>query len=951
MAVPILKTKLYIPPLRPELVVRDRLIERLKAGIRTSKLTLVSAPAGFGKTTLLSEWIQGAAPPSAATASQSIRPHAAWVSLDDGDNDPVRFWTYVLTALRTIPSLRDAGVGASALSMLASPQPPPVEAVLTDLINELAEATGPTGGMRDRAQAGAGSAPPPGLEGQIVLVLDDFHVITNAQVTEALAFLIDHMPPHMHVVIATRADPVLPLSRLRGRGQLIELGAADLRFTPQETATLLNQVMDLGLSTQHVSALEARTEGWAVGLQMAAHALQGTVSTAGGDAGQVSQFISAFAGSHRYVLDYLTDEVLLREPQGVQDFLLRTSILKRLCGPLCDAVTGQNDGQGMLEGLEAANLFVVPLDSQRHWYRYHHLFADLLTKRLTSLHADLLPELHRRASTWHERSGTIEEAIAHAISATDFERAARLVEQHAVQQMMSYRRESTLGEWLQALPEELVRARPWLCVYLGWTRHWMGMRDQVEEPLQCAEEGLARKRLAQGEHEEGADRREPLIAGYIAAIRAHHALVSEQIPRALEMGQQAIGLLPEGDYMRCEAAVALGGAYWALGNVEAAQGAFSQARATAQRSGYPPVAVPSACYVAMQQAKRGQLREAFATYQEALDWAMTPSGRPLPVAGFPLIKLGDLSREWNDLDAAQRDLDRGLELCIQLGHADVLAEAYVMLARLQLALDDLEGAQDSLARADQIAGGSIDPWIETFADRCRLRLWLSSGNLAAAIHWAEKSGLQVEGPLDYQRDLHHTNLARVLLARGVAQARETDLAAALELLERLSAAAKRAGWVSTQIEVLILQALGLQARGADLEALPALERALVLAQHGGWMRTFLDEGQRLVPLLRQAAERGTAPSHAALLLAAAEGRSAPGEQRVSRELAALVEPLSDRELEVLRLIAQGLTNREVAQRLFIAQGTVKAHASSIYGKLGVNNRAQAVAQATALGLL
>jgi len=851
--------------------------------------------------------------------------------------------------LRTIPRLRDVGVGASALSMLASPQPPPIEAVLTDLINELADVLGPAAGIEDRAHSGF---PPHAGTGEgILLVLDDLHVVTNAQVTEALAFLIDNMPPHMHVVIATRADPVLPLSRLRGRGQLIELGAADLRFTPQETATLLNEVMGLRLSGQHVSALEARTEGWAVGLQMAARALQGTVSTAGGDAARVSHFISAFAGSHRYVLDYLTDEVLLREPPGVQGFLMRTSILKRLCGPLCDAVTGQNDGQRMLEGLEAANLFVVSLDSQRLWYRYHHLFADLLTKRLTSLHADLLPELHRRASAWHERAGTIEEAIAHAISATDYERAARLVEQHAVQQMMSYRRESTLGEWLQALPEELVQARPWLCVYLGWTRHWMGMRDQVEEPLRCAEDALRRELRPNGAPERAARAQEPLIIGYIAAIRAHNALTRQQIPRVLEMGHQAIELLPEGDYMRCEAAVALGGAYWALGDVVAAQEAFAQARATAQQSGYLPLAVPSACYVAMQQAKRGQLPEARTTYLEALEWATSPSGRPLPVAGFPLIKLGDLSREWNDVEAAQRDLERGLELCIQLGHADVLAEAYVMLARLQLAMRDLDSAQDSLARADRIAGGSIDPWIETFADTCRLRLWLSSGNLAAAIHWAEESNLQVDGPLDYQRDLHHTNLARVLLARGVAQARETDLAAALELLERLSAAAKRAGWVSTQIEVLILQALGLEARGAGAEGLAALERALVLAQPGGWVRTFLDEGQRLIPLLRQAAARDEAPSYAALLLAAAEGRSTPGEQPAPPEPVALVEPLSDRELEVLQLIAQGLTNRQVAQRLFIAQGTVKAHASSIYGKLGVNNRTQAVAQATALGLL
>lgn len=948
MPVPILKTKLYMPPLRPQRVVRERLIERLEAGVLASRLTLISAPAGFGKTTLLSDWIQGAALPASAHGGRPTRPRSAWLSLDEGDNDPVRFWSHVLAALRTIPSLRDAGIGESALSMLDSPQPPPIEAVLTDLINEFVELPGSTAGRAGAGPATGPSAQRTGLDGQVVLVLDDLHVIANPQIMGALGFLLDNMPPRLHLVVATRVDPPLPLSRLRGRGQLIELDAADLRFTPDEAAALLNQVMGLRLSSQDLSALEARTEGWIVGLQMAAHALQGTASTGDNDSAPVSEFISDFAGSHRYILDYLTDEVLLREPPRVQTFLLQTSILQRLCGPLCDAITGAQDGQQMLERLEAANLFIVPLDNQRHWYRYHHLFAGLLAKRLQNLHAGDLPELHRRASAWHESEGTIEEAIAHAICAEDHERAARLVEQHAVQQMMSHRRESTLAEWLAALPQDLVRSRPWLCVYLGWTRHWMGLRDQVEEPLQCAEEAL---QAAADPGEPAVGTRAPLITGYIAAIRAHNALTRRQIPRVLEQGRRAIERLPEGDYMRCEAAVALGGAYWAQGDVRSAQDAFAQARSTALQSGYPPLAVPSACYLAMQQAKRGQLQEARATYQEATGWATGSSGRLLPVAGFPLIKLADLWREWNDLQAARRDLDRGLALCVQLGHADVLAEAHVMQARIQLALGELDGAREALARADHIARAGIDPWIETYADTCRLRLWLSSGNLAAAIQWAEASGLQVDTPFEYQRDLHHTNLARVLLARGIAHAREPDLAAALQLLERLSAAAERAGWVSTQIEALILRALGLHACGAHREALSALEGALRLAQPGGWMRIFLDEGPSLIPLLRQAAAQAAWPSYAAQLLAAAEGHPAPTGQPVPPGAEALIEPLSERELEILQLIAQGLTNREIAEQLYIATGTVKAHASSIYGKLGVNNRTQAAAQARTLGLL
>jgi LuxR family maltose regulon positive regulatory protein len=735
------------------------------------------------------------------------------------------------------------------------------------------------------------------------------------------------------------------------------LTAAELRFTPQETTAFLNQAMGLDLSSEDVAALEERTEGWIVGLQMAAHALQGAPAGVRTSA-QVSAFISAFAGSHRYVLDYLTDEVLLQEPEEVQSFLLQTSILDHLSGPLCDAVTGREDGQEMLERLDKANLFVVPLDGERQWYRYHGLFAELLRKRLARevdgahfqrVSVPSRAALHRRASEWYEGEGLIEEAIAHTFAGADLDRAAELIERNAIQQMIQYRKEASLAQWLEALPGERVRSRPWLCVYLAWTRYWRGQRERVKECLAAAQDGL--------EAAEGgplADKDKPLVEGYISAIRAHHALTNQDIPRVIEMAHRAIERLPEGDYMRCEAAVALGGAYWSQGDVMASQRAFSQARATAQKSGHPLMAVPSSCYVGEQETKRGLLHKAAATYRQALEWATGPGGRALPVAGFPLVKLGDLEREWNDLEAAHRDLMGGVELCRQLGQADVMCEAHVALARLYLAQGNVEGAWGALAELDQVVQQSkIDPWIAAWADECRVRLWLSTGDLAAALRWAQEAGLTLDGSLSYQHDLHHLHLARILLARYEERSRTLDLDDALSLLGRLLAAAEQAGWVNEQLKIVILKALALQARGDIRVALDALRTALLLAEPGGYVRTFVDEGVPMARLLHQAAAQGIQPEYAGRLLGAFEFQvsdhgTVPTDVGAERRL---IEPLSDRELEVLALVSEGLTNREIGQRLYISQGTVKAHTSNIYGKLGVRSRTQAVACARSLGLL
>ena len=940
----LLKTKLYTPSIRPELVSRQRLIERLDQGLRTGhRLSLVSAPAGFGKTTLVSDWLREVAPG-----------RVAWVSLDEGDNEPTRFWGYVLAALRGLPSLREQSVGESAWTMLQSPQPPPIEALLVDLINDLAEL--------EHASAEDGDSRPADAVGCCVLVLDDLHVISTPEVYQQLAFLLDHMPPPphgMHLVVATRSDPPLPTSRLRARGQLTELTAAELRFTLGETHDLFTQGVGIELSNEDVAALDQRTEGWIAGLQMAAHALQSALSAEGEDRVQVSTFIADFSKSHRYVLDYLADEVLLRETEEVQAFLLQTSILDQLCGPLCDAVTGRHNGQEMLERLAASNLFVLPLDGENQWYRYHRLFGDLLRKRVRHWLGNARDEsgevrlalLHLRASMWYEASGEIEAAITHALAAQDTDRAAALIERHAVEQMTHHRREAALANWLESLPDKVVRSRPWLCVYLAWTRYWRGKRDTVEECLQCAKQGLQTAPLADEEMQ--------LVRGYVAAIRAHHALTSQEIDRVIEMAEQAISFLPEGDYMRCEAAVALGGAHWSRGDVEASLRAFSQGRATALKSGYPVMAVPSSCYVAEQQTKRGQLYAALATYREALGWATTPSGRLLAVAGFPLIKLGDLAREWNDLEAACRDLRQGVDLCRQLGQADIYAEAQVMWARLCLAQADTEGAQAALREVEQITHrASIDPWIATWADECQVRLWLSAGNLEAALNWADESGLTPDGPSNYQQDLPHIQLARVLLAdcQTHGDRARHSMDDVLVLLDRLAAAARQAGWVHEQIQILALQTMALQHVGQTSAALEALSQALALAEPGGYLRTFLDHGLPMVRLLRQAAAQAIQPGYVERLLNAAALAlpTCPPESTEPlrpHETEPLLEPLSEREREVLALIADGLTNREVGERLYISQGTVKAHTSNIFGKLGVHSRTQAVARARALAIL
>jgi LuxR family maltose regulon positive regulatory protein len=937
MVAPLLTTKLYIPPARPNLVPRPRLIERLDEGLRQGhQLTLISAPAGFGKTTLLSEWIH--------YKGEGIPPlPVAWVSLDESDNDLTRYMTYFVAALQTV----ETDIGQGALSAFQAPQPPPIESVLTGLINEIAA-----------------------LQEQFVLVLDDYHVIKAESIHDALTFLLDHLPPQMHLVIATRVDPPLPIARLRGRGQLTELRITDLRFTLNEVAEFLNRVTGLELSEDEVAALASRTEGWIAGLQMAAVSMQGRED--------ITSFIRAFTGSSRYVLDYLVEEVLQHQPDSIQIFLLQTAILDRLTGPLCDAVTGQDEGQSTLDSLERANLFIVPLDDERRWYRYHHLFAELLRQRLHQKYPHLVATLHRQASEWYEQNGRMGEAIDHALSAEDFERAAHLIEQ-AVEPTLMRSEFATFLSWVEALPNDVMRARPLLCVYHA------GMLLLSGHPLEDVE-----TRMQEVVEADTAGS----VSGELAVFRALIATYQGEAHQSTELAQRALELLPEDRlFLRSLVAGFLGLNYFYNGDVVAATRALDEAARISQQAGNLMNAVLALCHLAELSMIQGQLYEAQAFYDRALKLAVDRQGRPRPIAGMALIGLGMLLREWNDLEAATRRLMEGIKLTRKWGKAGTI-QGYIALARIRQAQGDVGGAREAIQTAKQHAmqfdAMEMDDVLVAMQEA---QLWVMQGNIEAAVRWAKESrvvlsarpepfGLtqdqsrnEVEG-LDRDADsdelgevsgassglvraLEHMTLARVYIAQG-----RPDTA--LKVLKPLLQAAETAGWTGFVIEILALQAMALQGQGNTLQALTALERALSLAESEGYIRLFVDEGESMAELLRQAADQGIAVDYVGKLLTALE--ETKDERRVAEPppsspvpstssgqalspSSALIEPLSERELEVLRLIAAGLSNREIAEKLFVAVSTVKTHINNIYRKLDVSKRTQAMARARELNLL
>jgi LuxR family maltose regulon positive regulatory protein len=764
------------------------------------------------------------------------------------------------------------------------------------------------------------------------LVLDDYHTVISKRVGDALFFFIENLPPNMHVVVSGRSDPPWPLARLRARGEMAEVRVDELRFTLEEAAAFL-EAMDLGVPEEYVAALEARTEGWVAGLHMAALSMRGRSDLDG--------FVKAFSGSHRFVMDYLVEEVLEQQTAQVQEFLLRTSVLDRLNAALCDAVADVEISQDLLARFEQENLFLVPLDDERRWYRYHNLFAELLRSRLEESSPGEVFELHRRACEWYADAGLVEEAVGHALAGQNMEMAVELVEQNAMS-MIAQGKLITLSRWLEALPFDLVRVRVLLAVFQAWTRYWIGSRTEGEESLREAQRALA-------DMDPSVDRDE--IAGHLAAVSAYYAITNEEeTERVLEMSQQALELLPEDNYMYGMAALALGGAYWGLGQVEASEAAFVRSSVTAQRGGHKFLAVSGRVYAGIQQVKQARLRDAHRTFREALEMAGGPGDKRLPPAGFPLVRMGALHREWNELKAAEEMLTEGVRLCQKWGQADLLADGYIALARLKLAQWRLEEAVDVLRKAEDLARDTkVDPWVTCWLDDCRVRLWLARGSLTSASKWARSSSLSRDDELSYLHDLNHVNLARVWVAQAVQQSSDTHLGDAMVLLSRLLDAAEAAGWVDAMINVLVLQVQARQARGDAEGALLDLSRALLLAEPGGYVRVFVDEGAPMVELLRRAAAQGTAVEYVGRLLTALEAEL--GLDGRLRGLPDTVEPLSERELEVLRLLAVKLTRGEIAEELFISVNTVRSHIKSIYGKLDAHSREEAVERARALGLL
>jgi LuxR family transcriptional regulator, maltose regulon positive regulatory protein len=940
----ILATKLSIPRPRPGLVPRPRLTKQLKAGL-SGVLTLIAAPAGFGKTTLLSDWLPTAGRP------------VAWLALDAGDNNLSSFLQYLVAALQTIA----AATGNAALALLRSPQALAPEALITALLNDIAS-------PRD------GAAFPPSI-----LVLDDYHLITAPPVQQAAGFLVEHLPPQLHLVIASRADPELPLARLRARGQLCELRADQLRFTAEEAGTFLAKTMGLPLAEADVTALEERTEGWVAGLQLAALALQ--------DRADRSGFVRAFSGSNRYVLDYLVEEVVSRQPPHIQSFLLQTSILDRLCGPLCDAVVGleardiglaNNDrrssltppissflasGQQLLEQLERANLFLIPLDDQRRWYRYHHLFREVLLERLArSGHGDSMAALHRHASMWYEQHGLIAEAVQHALAAGAANEAAHLVEQASLT-MMQRSELQTLQRWIEALPADLARARPWLALRYAWLLRLNGDLTAAEAWLRDAEQATyteANQSVPAAHGQSMASFSPPYFRREAAALRATLTAAYGDVVRTTALAREALDNLPADQaLMRGAVTSSLAIVSFQTGDLAAAERAFSETRTIFEAVDNLYGAMLAIQGLGQLYTLQGRLRAVSALYEPIVHQARAARGGPMPMLSLAYIGLAELLYEWNDQAAATDHLSAGIELAERGGILPIAVIGYLALARVREAQRDSPGARKAMNAAEQVvARGQITPtWLVPPVGVHRAQLDLTQGDVQAAMRWTEIAGIGPEDELSLGREFEYLTLARLLLAQG-------EIAPAQRLLERLLAAAEAGGCTGRAIQILALQALALRASNHEMPALDALERALSLAAPEGYVRLFVDEGAPMAALLVQCAERN-AKNHFIrayaedLLSVFREGLETRDLKLVRHEQVSslkslaspLVEPLSEREIEVLRLVASGLSDRAIAEHLILAIGTVKKHLNNIYSKLGVHTRTQALARALTLNLL
>lgn len=915
----LLRTKVQIPPARARRVPRPRLTTKLDAGL-PGKLTLISATAGSGKTTLLEEWHQ--------TAARECR--LAWLSLDASDDDWPRFWSYVIAAFQTVAPGLGSSVSLSLPSIplpgfaAASDEPARHASTLTALLNELAE-----------------------LPDRVVLVLDDYHVIKSPLIHESVAYFIDRLPDRVQLVIATREDPPLPLARWRARQQLTEIRAVDLQFTVAETTAFFNEVMQLSVSADDVQALEDRTEGWIAGLQLAALSMR--------DQRHNPNFVASFTGSHRFILDYLVEEVLRGQPAEVTSFLLVTSVLDRLTAALCDSLTDRADGQAMLERLDAANLFVVPLDTERHWYRYHRLFADLLQHQLQLTQAERLIDLHRRASVWFERAELFPEAIQHSSAAADLERVADLIEHVARQTWLPWL-QADLGPLvtvLDSLPPDLIHSRPRLCLAYAWMcLITPGRIDRVEAYAQAA--GDAADRLVDIEQSQA-------LRGEVLALRAFVANLRGEADLTIELAQQALNLLPASNQLlRSVVAWSLGSAFALKLDMAAAQRAQREALAASRAVGNQAVMLMAMHQLAEIQCSIGRLREAVGQLTEAINLAQQWGGANFFLMSRTWWTLGLIHYEWNDLDAAAHCLDESLRIGAQWNSTRLLSSAQSLLALVKQARGDAAGASAAIQRALQVAQASGLTTAANVAAANQLWLWSAQGKWTTAMRWIQAHEADWSDRNSHLHLVAGTAIAHGLIEYSWRQADPAWLPKVQALLQDRLQQAEATGLIYDVIEILPLQALVSYLQGETPYALTLMARALTLAEPEGYVRMFVNCGDLLAELLLlglrdPAFSEPTVRAYATRLLthwgisaSTAQSPAAASHTAPDREVDQFIEPLTERELEVLQLAATGASDQQIADQLILSRATIKTHLRNIYGKLQVSNRTQAVARARAL---
>ena len=917
VSTPVLATKLFAPPRRPHLVARPRILERLDTSFAANhRLTLVSAPAGFGKTTALTDWL-------GHLGQRHAHARVAWLSLDEDDNDLARFLTHLVAALS------DAGLDVDPVE--PEHRGTALSDALTLLVNDVTRAVG--------------LAP----ETQWVQVLDDYHAIRSPEVHEALTFFLDHCPAQLHLVLATRSDPPLPLARLRTRGQLCEVRAADLRLSVTEATVFLNEVMGLDLTSADVAALEERTEGWVAGLQLAGLSLRDTKERS-----EVAAFIDAFTGSNRFVIDYLADEVLARQPSEVCDFLLRTAVLDRLTGPLCDAVTGRADGARLLEDLERDNLFVVPMDAHRTWYRYHHLFADVLSARVLAEHPDEVPDLHRRASAWHASHDLPIDAVRHAIAAEDFGVAAHLMEE-ALPDLRRSRQDGLLLTWMQSLPGSVVRRSPVLSIWSAWSQLMSGDLDAMEEWLLAAEGALLAGTQDPALAREWVDTEDLRTApATISMYRASLAQARGDVAGTVRHARETLELASAEDHLiRGQGGAFLGLAAWADGNIAEALETFGVAVRSLHAAGNLVDELDATIVLADMWVAWGRPGRARALYERSLRRA-TADGEPYPRATADLhVGLAELDRELDELTSARHHLETAQLLAQRASITENRHRWYVAMAEVRAAVGDQDGVGRLLDRAETLYRRGFYPEIRPIP-ATRARLAIAAGDLVSATQWAHDRGVSTTDDPHYLREYEHLTLVRLILAESRAAPSDeqsvtgtSPVVAALTLLQRLHAAAAQAGRERSLLEIRMLQALAHHANGDERPALTALEQAVGTGpEPDSYVRLYLDEGAPILELLHRAVEQGVVlPQPLGLHLQ----RASALEERAPQQY--LADSLSPRELDVLRLLDSDLTGPEIARQLYVSLNTLRTHTKRIFTKLDVNNRAAAVRRARQLGLI